>query len=146
MKNSKTIDRLVVCLFAMAALLQAGCNDLPATVSGVVSVGGNPIPDGKIGFYPVAGGPPAVSNIGPDGKYEVRTASRDGLATGEYLVSVTSYDQEITMGMSQQEALSHSRVAYKYTSRKTTDLKANIVDGENDLPFDLEPPPKKPKK
>lgn len=73
-------------LFALTLLV--GCGGPESRVTGVVSLGGKPLPRGTVTFKPVAGGALAVSRIADNGGYELFTGREAGLKAGDYQVSV----------------------------------------------------------
>ena len=81
-KMSAKLIRIEVFLFCCAVLctVLAGCGPgFPETadVSGRVTLGGKPVPQGRISFWPEQGRP-AMGEIGPDGTYKADHLCRRG--------------------------------------------------------------------
>jgi len=122
---------------------------MPATtpVSGKVTYKGTPLTKGMITFTPIDKGSetkdmakrPASSGIAEDGSFTLGTyAEGDGAVPGDYSVMVVSYkndptDEEISKGATYESA-----VPAKYTSERTTDLRATVpAEGTLEVDFDL---------
>lgn len=80
--------------FAIAATVVAGCNDGPPMVSvtGLVTLDGNPVPDAAVVFEPTQSGPIGAATTDSEGKFKLVTSTREGLIPGEYRASVTKYE------------------------------------------------------
>jgi hypothetical protein len=62
----------------LAALTGCGSDRL-APASGVVRIAAQPACEGRIVFLPVGGGPPALGDVGSDGRFVLRTGgNQDG--------------------------------------------------------------------
>lgn len=87
--------RRVVCL-SLTLALAAGCGGQPALVAvkGQVRYRGTPLQGGTIVFAPDAErggrGPLAVAEVGPDGRFELRTKGQPGCAPGWHRVTVAA--------------------------------------------------------
>lgn len=87
--NSLYYTGLILCAISIT-----GCgNELP-TLTGKVTLDGNPPPEdlgsGTISFTHVDGGSTAFANIQPDGSYEAKTGAAEGLKPGRYKVRVAA--------------------------------------------------------
>lgn len=87
----------------LAAVGFTGCSDLSATVKGTVFLDGKPLSvtdsqRGTVVFRPVAGGPTCTGLIGSAGEYNISTGSENGLAPGDYLVSVQVVESQPPRG------------------------------------------------
>ncbi len=85
------------CLLVFSLAI-AGCGDKGpqlVEVSGKVSYQGSPVTQGTIHLGPAEGSPgtrPGVGNIDSTGHYTIRSLpGRDGIAPGNYLVTIQSY-------------------------------------------------------
>jgi hypothetical protein len=68
-----------------------GCrSEYDATLSGVVTLDGKPVSQGRVTWTPVDAGSAAYATIDRDGSYEVRTGLATGLKPGEYYVTVAA--------------------------------------------------------
>jgi hypothetical protein len=124
---------------AAVALCLVGCSGGSGTVPvrGTVTHKGKPVPSGTITFIPDAG-PHATGEIGPDGSYTLTTyKSGDGAVPGSYKVVVVAMQDTSDRLPEERASLPPPIVPTKYTSVVTTDLKAEVKDGENTIDFDL---------
>ena len=142
-------------LFGTLWLATIGCSQRSdiAQVTGTITFEGNPVTHGTISFYPEAGGRPATGKIGSDGTYVLSTfANEDGGSLGEYKVAIDarevvnappepkSLSEEISLA---REPATRSTpkikwiVPEKYTSQANSGLTATIVEGANQIDFDL---------
>jgi hypothetical protein len=133
-----------------AFLLVTGCEQ-PGIVTGLVTLDGAPLTTGVITFNPTAGGPAAYGAIGTDGRYELRTGAAQGLAAGEYVVTVAANaaaPAEPPQTPSTAEAAAEAAPAAgppvlplltpeKYADLDRTPLRASIKGGEQVLEFHL---------
>ncbi len=122
---------------------------MPATtpVTGKVTYKGAPLTKGMITFAPIDKGSetkdmtrrPATSGIAEDGSYTLATfAAGDGAVPGDYAVMVVSFKNDPTDEEISQGATYESAVPAKYTSERTTDLKATVPgEGSLEVDFDL---------
>jgi hypothetical protein len=118
-----------------------------AEVTGTVTIDGELARTGTVTFHPAdKSGKIAVGRIYPDGSFSLRTGQGDlsesdggTVAPGEYIVTV------VVEGPSPAPTTPGGPpgagpllIAQRYIDRDTTDLRSNIVAGENVLAFDLE--------
>lgn len=119
-----------------------GCSDGLATVSGTITLDGQPIAGGPrmygtVNFYPESGsGVPAVGIIDGSGRYELKSGSRDGVEPGAYLVGIAV--KKITMpttpeGMPQPTLITPK----KYASVTESGLREEVKPGSNLFDFAL---------
>lgn len=147
--KSDSISRSrVIVLLAMVAvcLLVTGCGNDLAQVSGVVTVGGEPLRGGNdvratVIFQPASGqGSTGVSLLDENGEYQLSTGSRSGLAPGEYLVTCTATQlvpSKTPGGLPGGKRITHP----KYANTKTSGLRFNVHDGNNQIDIPLEAAP-----
>ena len=150
--------------FCLAAIALAGCGggeeDLnrPATypVTGVVTLGGDPVAGAQITFYSNAGGDAAHSAFGrtdAEGRYELTTfESGDGAVPGEYLVTAKKFDTPPPPAEPAEDSMENyvppsptdkppappkNELPAQYAARQSTPLKATVTEGENEIPLEL---------
>src|SRR5262245_54721186 len=122
-----------------AALAAAGCGGGPRTaaVRGTVTYQGKPVPNGTVTFVPAAG-PHATGEIGPDGSYTLTTVrAGDGAVPGAYKVVIVALQDMAGRLPEDRTPLPPPIVPTKYTSIATTDLTAEVREGENTIDFAL---------
>lgn len=143
-------------VLALSAIL-AGCSGRGmGQVKGKVSVGGQPINNGTIMFYP-AEGPGAVGEIGQDGTYTLRTHKPgDGAVIGTHKVAIhatsvgpgtleapKSLDDELrdpAAGKAVRNLVPGKitwLVPEKYSTPNESPLTAEVKAGQNTIDFDI---------
>lgn len=141
---------LFACVAAMTLGAGACGSKRPntAVVRGMVKVDGVPLSTGQIEFHPKSGERPARSVINADGTYQLTTFNRaDGAILGAHRVTITatktigpsppaSIQDEAKQGAAGQPRLVWL-VSEKYSDAATTDLIADVKDGENRIDFNV---------
>ena len=122
-------------LVALAALL--GCGASQPTLSGIVTLDGAPLAGANLSFIPVGSGAGAAATTGTDGSYEVRTGSGEGLAAGDYIVTVSANGPPVTRPGSDLPLPGKLLTPKKYSTSQTSDLRASVQTGANELNFEL---------
>jgi hypothetical protein len=128
----------------LAALVGCG-GPYDATVSGEVTLDGNPVPTGAIAFIPSSGGPPAYAQIDQSGKYEVFTGKEQGLPSGAYSATVVSREppasERSKLGGPPPPGKPITPVWYQNPS--TSGLSYTVEPGNNEINIELSttPPP-----
>jgi hypothetical protein len=139
--TSGTVRRAAALVAAAAVLLAAGCGTdrkKTAEVTGKVTYRGKPVPNGTVTFIPEAGGPPATGEIRPDGTYTLTTYSKgDGAVPGRHKVVIVAMEDAAGKLPEERKPLPPPIIPNKYTSPATSDLVADVKDGENTINFDL---------
>lgn len=150
-QNHRSVASLAV--VGLCAALLTGCGgsgeELPDTapVRGKVTYNGKPLPGGTVMFHPQQEGQgnPATGDIQEDGTYELTTYNtKDGAVLGPHKVTVQvfpgqrGFPEHPLAGLPGAEDQIPSPIPEKYTSVETTDLKATVVDGENEHNLKLE--------
>lgn len=124
---------------AATLCLVAGCGGGSGTVPvrGTVTFKGKPVPSGTVTFIPDSG-QHATGEIGPDGSYTLTTyKAGDGAVPGSYKVVVVAVQDTSDRLPEERASLPPPIIPTKYTSVATTDLTAQVKDGENTINFDL---------
>lgn len=150
-----------------AVVLAAGCDGTTGDgytggrgqVSGIVTLNGVPVARGcKILFVGAEKGVTAGGIIGDDGHFDLVYERGAGLPVGEYMVQLSapyevpsagtpksygSYTEVQEEAKAAMSALKGQKLAddgpfpAKYGSTQTSKLRANVVDGKNEVNFDL---------
>lgn len=125
-------------LFWLALLAGAtGCGNDMSSLSGKVTVGGQPPPPeakGRITFQPVGEGPTVMGQINPDGTYIAQTGSTKGIPPGRYRVNIYGTIGTPAMGGSGGVKMWHPE---RYANYDTSGLEIEIGPGRNEKDFDL---------
>ena len=131
-----------VCFGLLSALAFTGCSaEEPAglTVSGNVTLKGQPLDQGTIEFSPAADGPGSFSGAPiKDGKYEIPALS--GLQPGKYTVRISSGEggtdaPEEAPGESERPP-AKERIPASYNSNSTQQVEVK-VGAENKFDFNI---------
>jgi hypothetical protein len=126
-------------LFAAAAI--GGCGDGLASVTGMVTIDGQPIAGGPdvhamVCFSPVGGGPPGIGTIDAAGRYSISTGTAAGIRPGKYLVAVSA-TKLIPSGQVGIPGGGRPLTPSKYANAKESGFAVDIQPGNNDLDFKL---------
>ena len=135
MRNSNAVRTVVVVVVA-GLLSSGGCGGRPAAVTGTVTVDGQPLDQGTVGFTPTGGGMRAVGLIQSDGTYELKTNRDRGLEIGEYAVTVTAREAVKTDGGPPMPG--KFLAPKRYGSTRTSGLVQQVEGGSNVIDLNLE--------
>lgn len=123
--------------------LVTGCGNGLATVTGEVSLDGEPLRGGNgvramVYLYPEGGsGAPAVGLVDESGKYEVSTGTKQGVAPGAYLVSISASEligkEEVGVPRAGRRI-----TPARYADPRQSDLRVDVSPGSNTFDFSLE--------
>jgi hypothetical protein len=118
-------------LFASLLLAPClGCGDTNyATVSGTVTLDGQPLPRGMVQFVPVNDMPTATGEIGADGKYKLSTADQSGAYVGKHKVRIEARAEQ----KDERDTFPVSLIPERYTSEETSKLEYEVVAGKNNV-------------
>lgn len=135
---------LVAILLSIGAFpLVTGCGNGLATVSGEVSLDGEPLRGGDgvramVYLYPEGGsGAPAVGLVDESGKYSVSTGTKQGVAPGAYLVSISASELIGKEEVGVPRAGRRITPAH-YADPRQSDLRVEVSPGSNTFDFALE--------
>lgn len=122
----------------------AGCSNLVA-VQGEVTMDGKALPNAKVMLMPKGGGRPAEGTSGPDGKFRLTTNKPfDGVAPGEYLVTVTARTIVYESKPGTEEGFIEKPIWHapeKYSLPAQSGLEATVVAGKPQLKLELQSKP-----
>ena len=128
----------------MAVIGLAGCgSSSEATVEGLVTLDGNPVPGGMIAFVPTVAGAQAYAISDESGNYEVYTGREPGLRPGDYVVTIVAQSApkiaktELGGPPPAGEAITPAW----YGSIESSTLKFEVEPGANDINLELTSPP-----
>ena len=125
----------------MALLLLGSCAGCggphESYVTGTVTIDGTPLPNGTVMFQPVGQGPITASNIESDGSFRVKTGANQGLASGEYIVTVQALSDVPSPGMTVQQLAKISLVPLSYNDKRTSTLRYQVEPGSNRIDLQL---------
>ena len=137
-------QRILLYLLIAAIATATGCQkSLPATVSGTITLDGQPLPEGEyikgnVMFYPTGGGAAAFGDVTSGGTYKVTTGSTNGLEPGEYIVTATVSEIDPPPPGGYQNAPGQKLITPpRYNDRDQTHLKVQVAEGKNTLDLAL---------
>jgi hypothetical protein len=134
---------------AALAITAVGCskNGLQlAEAGGTVTYNGEPVEGATVVFVP-GSGPPATGVTDATGKFKWNTSGDDGAVVGPGKVTITAYEQLIVVEGREPTAqelanMSRSLIPEKYSHPTTSELTAEVKEGENnEFKFELNGPP-----
>ena len=140
------ISRKQLVLLAVSCLPLVGCGGTyNASVAGLATMDGAPLPSGSIAFIPDQPGPSSYAAILNDGSYVVNTGREEGLPAGSYTVTVVSRERAIedTSGRGLPPRPGKQITHAWYATKNSPPLKFNVESGSNEINLELtsEPPP-----
>lgn len=119
-------------LLSLTMLLSTGCSDGGpdlGTVTGIVTLDGQPLPGALVSLTPESGRPSA-GQTDETGKYELKfTFDRAGAHVGSHVVRIT------TAQNAENETPAKETIPARYNAG--TELKAQVEPGANELDFEL---------
>lgn len=146
--NVAWVRRGLGCVLVLCLAGAGGCGNGLATVTGNITMNGEPLATGsditgRVFLYPEGGtGVPAVGMIDEQGNYRVRTGSQAGVKPGAYTVTISA------------SRLIPSRIegappgAKRLTDRRFADpsrsgLRVEVAAGSNAFDFEVDPEPRR---
>jgi hypothetical protein len=136
--------RAVLIATALALLCGCGGSDV-GSVSGTITVGGQPVERGTVVFENPAAGISVTAEIGSGGRYTVKTYEFDGLPPGDYQIAIrpqvlSDGETPLVSDPSAESATPASAIPEKYHRLDQSGLTATVVAGDNPpFDFDLQP-------
>jgi len=153
MKVALCHARISFTILAIALLLfaAAGCSGRPKniarSVTGKVTLGGQPLAGAIVVFTPVEGGSPSMGKTDENGSYKLIWArsssgrSIEGAQIGDHTVSISTF-QEAVPSSKPPVAEVPEKVPYKYRVQEPP--KVTVKKGSNIIDIPLEPGPVEP--
>lgn len=142
--NFKTITLLMIA--STACMLLSGCGNGLSQVSGVVTLDGEPLQasdeiHATVFFQPTfPKGASAAGILNSKGEYSLSSGSQSGIAPGEYLVTVSA--TQLVAGKNQGDTPIGKLISHpKFASTKTSGLRFEVVDGNNEFDIPIESAP-----
>ena len=111
-----------------------GCGGNVSTVSGKVTLEGNILDKGDIGFHQAEGVVVSTTRINQDGSYKIGAEAKT--LPGNYKVVIIA--NEVSIGKGPGNVPMPTRITpLAYSSKEQTPLKAELKAGSNEFNFDL---------
>jgi hypothetical protein len=116
------------------------------SVTGTVTLGGQPLANARIKFIPKEGGSPSTATTDENGKFSMvwaysRGRAIEGAQIGEHVVEITTFTPGSPKAKPPQPEIPE-KVPYKYRDKEP--LSATVKAGSNTIDFALEPGPVDP--
>lgn len=111
-----------------------GCGGNVSTVSGKVTLEGNILDKGDIGFHQAEGMIVSTTRINPDGSYKIGAEAKT--LPGNYKVVIIANEVSIAKGPG-NVPMPTRITPLAYSSKEKTPLKAELKAGSNEFNFDL---------
>jgi hypothetical protein len=124
----------LLALVAGILLVASGCGEKLGTVTGKVTVDGEPVSDLEVTFIPVDAemGTDAIGFTNEQGEYKlIYGRGNVGAPIGDYRVTIAGAELDGDSG-------EPYRLPPKYSDRRQTELTATVEGGENTINFELE--------
>lgn len=145
--NQSASHLILACLMATALSTFVGCGNGMATVSGQVTLNGEPLAGGNdirgtVYFFPEGGtGAPAVGLLDEDGRYRIQTGSQRGVQPGAYLVTISA-SQLIGTRVEGVPPAGRVITPRKYADPSKSGFRVDVASGSNEFDFEMvgEPP------
>ncbi len=111
-----------------------GCGGNVSTVSGKVTLEGNILDKGDIGFHQAEGMIVSTTSINSDGSYKIGAEAKT--LPGNYKVVIIA--NEVSIGKGPGNVPMPTRITpLPYSNKEKTPLKAELKAGSNEFNFDL---------
>lgn len=123
----------------VAALgLLAGCSG-GGSVSGKVTLDGNPLKSGTVTFHPVGAGPVAIGSIDSGGRYELAVGGDRSIPPGEYLVTVEATEASSSEATDPRKPPAPPKrlTPARYADRTRSGLRYTVKAGGNTIDVEL---------
>lgn len=132
--------------FTLGCLMLVGCGGTyDASVSGVATLDGSPLPSGSVAFIPNQHGPSSYAAVMSDGTFTVNTGREVGLPSGSYTVTVVAREKSIEdkSGRGLPPTPGKQITPPWYSSKNSSPLKFDVASGSNEINLELtsEAPP-----
>jgi hypothetical protein len=124
----------------LTILAFVGCQSRPPLghVKGTVTYRDKPVPNGTISFIPEVPGTSATGTIEADGSYKLKTAGAgEGALVGKHKVMIVALQDMSGRLPEERNPLPPPIVPVKYMNLATTDLQAEVKQGDNIIDFKL---------
>jgi hypothetical protein len=113
-----------------------GCGGSTSSVSGRVTLDGQPLTKGTITFNPTGDAPAAIGQISSSGSYRLSVGTSSSVAPGQYQVTIVATEL-VEPTPTDPSPLPKMLTPEKYNDPATSDLTADVKRGANRFDFEL---------
>ncbi|WP_425615520.1 carboxypeptidase-like regulatory domain-containing protein [Anatilimnocola sp. NA78] len=131
---------MIALLFGALLFTATGCTSAEATVSGTVTLDGQPLTKGDVSFTSTADKPLAYGAIDSSGRYQLQTGTTKGIAPGSYQVTIVA-NEVIIPTDPYASPIPKLLTPAKYSVPAKSGLTAEVKPGANKFDFDLKSMP-----
>lgn len=141
MQTHHFVQRIVSFATCLVLLVAQGCQQVPTTVSGKVTLDGKPLSiasdtRGTVVFQPIGGkGTTPTGLLDPTGHFKLATGSSPDVAPGKYQVAVSVF--QLLPKFEQAEQGAKRITPARYATANESGLEADVATGENQFSFNL---------
>ena len=126
---------VAVLLLGFVGLIGCGGDSNLSSVTGTVTLDGQPVSDATVNFSPKAAGSPSNGRTDSAGNYELSfSKSKKGAEIGKHSVRITTFRKANPDAETPITAVPE-KIPAKYNSK--TELEADVKSGDNTLDFQL---------
>jgi hypothetical protein len=126
-------------LLALVLCCTLGCGT-STTVSGKVTLDGQPLTKGTVTFSPKGEAPAATSQIDSSGNYRLSVGTSSNVAPGSYQVTIDAVEL-VPPTPTDPSPLPKKLLPAKYYDGKNPEMVREVKAGENKINFDLKSMP-----
>lgn len=148
----------VALALGLASIMLSGCNGGPGaggptgTVTGRVTIGGQPLEESVVVTFLGQDGSPATALTAPDGRYELTILTSRSIPVGHYKIGISPYDPtesaasapvdprqvlDVKTGASTARTQWNSQVPARYGNPATSGLERDVKSGPNAIDLEI---------
>lgn len=135
MKLAPSLPAILLFTFSLLTIL--GCGDMPASVTGKITVNGETHENLRVTFIPEAGGASVYGSTDANGEFQLNTGQKKGLIPGEYRVTVSGFSKNPSPTMTAAQVKALRIVPLESSDRNKTPHRADVQPGSNEFSYDL---------
>ncbi len=121
----------------LAPPLFIGCGTSLPTVAGKVTYRGAALSTGNVTLHPAGRSAPGYGTIGSDGSYSIRTGNAEGVAAGEYKITVNAAEPMPPPTPQNPLPTAKSLIPLRYAMPETSGLSLTVQAGANSHDIEL---------
>jgi hypothetical protein len=134
------LSRILVAFLILSVPLCGGCGGAKVVpVDGQVKLDGKPLAECAVMFTPVAHGPMANGTTDAEGRFQLATTNRSGVAVGDYNVTIIKQRvmEVVDKATGNRRLNTQWLTPEKYSRPETSGLRKTVSDQEHEFSFEL---------